>query len=268
MSTPQPLPPLGQGPSRPADLRDRVAVVTGAARGIGRAIAEALAQAGAKVALLDVMEPVEAVQALRARGTEAVGLVCDVTSRPAIENAMGQVVATFGRIDILVNNAGILERSSLEAMDEATFDRVIGVIVKGTLFCTQAVYETMKHQGGGKIVNVSSISAKLGGAASTNPAIYGGRSGPAYAAAKGGVVAFTKWIARDAGPHGIYVNAVCPGPVTTEMTKGYDYGVLSLPLAKMGDPADVAMTVLFLASQMSNHITGQSINIDGGLVMD
>jgi 3-oxoacyl-[acyl-carrier protein] reductase len=245
-----------------------VALVTGAARGIGRAIAEALAGAGARLALLDLTDPSEAVRAIQAIGGEAIGLACDVSSRPGVEAAVGRTLEAFGRIDILVNNAGVIERSTLEALDEATFDREIDVLLKGTYLCTQAVYEPMKRQGGGKIVNISSISGKAGGAVSRETGASAGRSGPAYAAAKGGVLAFTKWVAKDAGRHGIYVNAVCPGPVSTEMTKGYDYGVASQPIKRMGDPTDIAMAVLFLASQMSNYMTGQSLNVDGGILME
>ena len=149
--------------------------------------------------------------------------------------------------------------------------REIDVIVRGTFLFTQAVYEPMKRQGGGKIVNISSISGKRGGAVSgvAQPgSVGGGRSGPAYAMAKGGVIAFTKWVAKDAGRYGILVNAVCPGPIESEMTRGFDYAVAGQPVDRMGQPRDVAQAVLFLASPMSNYITGQTLNIDGGLLMD
>lgn len=263
----QPL-PLGAGASSRPDLVDRVAVITGGGRGIGRAIAETLAQAGARLAVLDVVDPSDAVQAIRASGAQAIGLACDVRSRSGVEAAVAATLEAFGRIDILVNNAGVIERSALEDLDEPTFDRAIDIILKGTYLCTQAVYEPMKRQGGGKIVNISSISGKLGGTVSRESGASSGRSGPAYAAAKGGVLAFTKWVAKDAGRHGICVNAVCPGPVTTDMTKGYDYGVATQPIDRMGDAADIAMAVLFFASQMSNYVTGQSLNVDGGILMD
>jgi 3-oxoacyl-[acyl-carrier protein] reductase len=262
------LSPLGVGVSGRADLTDRVAVVTGGARGIGRAIAEALAGAGARVVLLDVGDPSDAVRSIVSTGAEAIGLACDVRSRSDVESAIARTLQTFGRIDILVNNAGVIERSSLEALDEATYAREVDVVLIGTYLCTQAVYEPMKRQGGGKIVNISSISGKLGGAVSRETGASAGRSGPAYAAVKGGILAFTKWVAKDAGRYGICVNAVCPGPVSTEMTHGYDYGVASQPIARMGEPADVAMAVLFFASQMSNYVTGQSLNVDAGILMD
>jgi 3-oxoacyl-[acyl-carrier protein] reductase len=177
-------------------------------------------------------------------------------------------VHALGRLDILVNNAGVIERATLEELDEATFTREIDVIAKGTYLCTQAVYPIMRRQGGGKIVNISSISGKLGGAVSSGSGAAGGRSGPAYAMAKGGVIAFTKWVARDAGRYGILVNAVCPGPIESEMTRGYDYHVTGQPVARMGHPQDVAQVVVFLASQMSNYVTGQTLNVDGGILMD
>jgi 3-oxoacyl-[acyl-carrier protein] reductase len=264
----QGLSPLSVGVSARPDLTDRVAVVTGGARGIGRAIAEALAGAGATLAILDVTDTSEAVKALQATGAKALGLACDVRSRSDVEAAVARTLEAFGRIDILVNNAGVIERSTLETLDEPTFDREIDVLLKGTYLCTQAVYGPMQRQGGGKIVNISSISGKLGGAVSRAAGAPTGRSGPAYAAAKGGVLAFTKWVAKDAGRHGIHVNAVCPGPVSTDMTKGFDYGVASQPIDRMGEPVDIAMAVLFFASQMSNFVTGQSLNVDAGILMD
>jgi 3-oxoacyl-[acyl-carrier protein] reductase len=270
----QPLPPLTQGVSDTIDLRGRVSMVTGAGRGIGRAIAEALAAAGASVAALDLVEPTETQTAIAAIGQEAIALTADVSLRADVERAVRRTTERFGRIDVLVNNAGVLERRTLEDLDEATFQLEIDVIARGTYLCTQAVYEVMKRQGGGKIVNISSISGKLGGALSgaQDPrsalAVDAARSGPAYALAKGGVIAFTKWVAKDAGRHGIHVNAVCPGPIETAMTRGFDYQVAGQPIGRMGAPRDVAMAVLFLASQMSNYITGQTLNVDGGILMD
>ncbi len=265
-----PLAPLTRDISAEHDLRNRVALVTGAGRGIGRAIAETLACAGANVAALDLLEPVETINAIIELGRDGLAIAADVSQRADVERAVRAAQNRFGRIDILVNNAGVLERTSLEDLDEATFQREIDVIARGTYLCTQAVYGLMQAQGGGKIVNISSISGKLGGAVSSaatadKPA---SRSGPAYALAKGGVIAFTKWVAKDCGRHNIHVNAVCPGPIETEMTRGFDYNLSSQPIARMGSPRDVALAVLFLASQMSNYITGQTLNVDGGILMD
>jgi 3-oxoacyl-[acyl-carrier protein] reductase len=267
-----PLPPLSTGTSTGPSLVGRVALVTGAGRGIGQAIAQVLAQAGADVVALDLAEPSETRPLIEALGRTALALRADVSQRADVEGAVNAALDTFGRIDILVNNAGVLERTSLEDVDEATFQREIDVIARGTLLCTQAVYEPMKRQGGGKIVNISSISGKRGGAvsgAAQSPDQAGsGRSGPAYAIAKGGVIAFTKWVAKDGGQYGILVNAVCPGPIDTAMTHGFEYPVAGQPIPRLGQPIDVAQAVLFLASPMSNYITGQTLNVDGGLLMD
>jgi 3-oxoacyl-[acyl-carrier protein] reductase len=262
------LPPVSAGASAPADLRGRVALVTGGARGIGRAIAEALASVGADVAVVDVATANDTLAAIEALGRRGLALQADVTARHDVERAVKETVDRLGRLDILVNNAGVVERSRLEDLDEATFAREIDVIAKGTYLFTQAAYESMKRQGGGKIVNISSISGKLGGAVSHGPEGPRGRSGPAYAIAKGGVLAFTKWVAKDAGQYGITVNAVCPGPIETDMTRGYDYGVGAQPIARMGQARDVAQAVVFFASQMSNYVTGQTLNVDGGILMD
>src|SRR5438067_1429915 len=266
----QPIPALTSGWSDKPDLNSRVALITGAGRGIGRAIAEALAEAGASIAALDLVEPTDTVAAVQVQGRDAIGLAADVSRRADVERAVGRTTDRFGRIDVLVNNAGVLERATLEELDDDTFQREVDVIARGTYLCTQAVYDLMKRQGGGKIVNISSISGKLGGAVSGTPShgSAAGRSGPAYALAKGGVIAFTKWVAKDAGRYGILVNAVCPGPIETEMTRGFDYAVTGQPIGRMGSPRDVAMAVVFLASQMSNYITGQTLNVDGGILMD
>jgi 3-oxoacyl-[acyl-carrier protein] reductase len=246
-----------------------VALVTGARRGIGRAIAEALAEAGADLGLVDLALPTDTAAHIEQLGRQCLPLQADVALRADVERAVAQLVDRFGHIDVLVNNAGVVERTTLADLDEATFARTLDVIARGTYLCTQAVYPHMQRQGGGKIVNISSISGKLGGAVSgTQAGGRSARSGPAYALAKGGVIAFTKWVAKDAGRYGVHVNAVCPGPVDTEMTRGYEYDLQAQPIARMGQPRDVAMAVLFLASQMSNYVTGQTLNVDGGILMD
>jgi 3-oxoacyl-[acyl-carrier protein] reductase len=262
------LMPLSDGASAPIDLRHRVAIVTGAGRGIGRAIAAALASAGASVVLADVEAPEDAVKAIRVAGGTAYAIQADVTVRSQVADAVSRAVADLGRIDILVNNAGVIERTSLEELDEETLQRELDIILKGTVLFTQAAYEVMKAQGGGKIVNIASISGKAGGAVSREAGATSGRSGPAYASAKGAVIAFTKWVAKDGGRHGIQVNAICPGAVDTVMTQGYDYGVGGQPIARIGHPDDIAQAALFLSSQMSNYVTGQTLNVDGGVRMD
>jgi 3-oxoacyl-[acyl-carrier protein] reductase len=253
------------------DLTGQVAIVTGGARGIGRAISLALAREGAVVAVVDLLDGEETVSLLQARGGRAVFVRTNVTVRAEVEAMVERVRDQLGGLDILVNNAGTVQRVGLEDLTEDLWDRDVNTIMRGTYLCTQAVYPLMKAQSYGKIVNVSSISGRIGGAVSKvsdSPEAMKGRSGPAYAAAKGGVLAFTKWVAKDAGRYNIYVNAVCPGPVSSEMTRGYDYGVTAQPIARMGEPEDIAEAVVFLASNAANFITGQGLNVDGGLVMD
>jgi len=252
-------------------LKDKIAIVTGGARGIGQACAVALAREGAHVCVTDVIPTDETVGKVKSLGRQAIGIKTDVSKKADVVNMVAQVVEKFGRIDILVNNAGTCWRVPLEELTEEQWDRDVNTIMKGTFLCTQAVYPHMQKQKGGKIVNIASISGKIGGAVSkAGTGVEGkrGRSGPAYAAAKGGVIAFTKWVAKDAGCYGIYVNAVAPGGTETEMTKGYDYPVDDLPISRMGKPEDVAQMVIFLASDASNYTTGQAINVDGGWVMD
>jgi 3-oxoacyl-[acyl-carrier protein] reductase len=256
-------------PSGPAALAGCVALVTGGARGIGRAIALALAEIGADVAVLD-LEPAKAtVEAVHARGRRGLPLVGDVADRTAVAAAVTRVLTELGRIDIVVNNAGVSERAGLEDLDDRTLAHELDVNLKGTILVSQVAYPHLK-QHGGAIVNITSTSGMAGGTISyrTDAAGPGGRSGPVYAAAKGGVIAFTRWLAKDAGRYGIRVNAVAPGPVETEMTRGYDYSITTQPIARMGQPEDVAQAVVFLASPMANWITGQVVVVDGGVVMD
>lgn len=252
-------------------LRDKIAIVTGGARGIGQACAIALAREGAHVCVTDIIPMEETVGKIKSLDRQALGIKTDVSKKGDVLAMVELVIEKFGKIDILVNNAGTCQRVPLEELTEEQWDRDVNTIMKGTFFCTQAVYPHMKKNGSGKIVNIASISGKIGGAVSKKGAgVEGkrGRSGPAYAAAKGGVIAFTKWVAKDAGCYGIYVNAVAPGGIETDMSKGFVYPIEDLPISRMGKPEDVAQMVVFLASDASNYTTGQAINVDGGWVMD
>jgi 3-oxoacyl-[acyl-carrier protein] reductase len=255
--------------SGPAILVGSVALVTGAGRGIGRAIALALAETGADIAILDLEPAVATVEAVEKIGRRGLALVGDVADRRAVAAAVSRTVTELGGLDIVVNNAGISERVGLEDLDEATLARTLDVTLKGTVLVSQAAYPHLK-QHGGVIVNISSTSGMAGGTISfrADGASEGGRSGPAYAAAKAGVIAFTQWLAKDAGRYGIRVNAVAPGPVDTAMTRGYDYSVTAQPIARMGQPEDIAQAVVYLASPMANWVTGQVLVVDGGVVMD
>lgn len=247
-----------------------MALVTGAARGIGQACAHTLAREGADVAVADVLACDASVAAVRDQGRRALGLALDVTDGAAVKHAVSRTVTELGGLDILVTAAGILHRDGLEDTAEATWDRVVDVVLKGTFLAVQAAVPVMRARGYGKIVTIASISGLIGGAVSRaglSPDPTRGRSGPAYAAAKGGVIALTKWVAKDVGQAGIYVNAVAPGGVDTEMTHGYAYPVEGLPVPRMGEPVDVAEAVLFLASPASNYVTGQVLCVDGGWVI-
>jgi 3-oxoacyl-[acyl-carrier protein] reductase len=255
--------------SGPAAFIGSVALVTGGGRGIGRAIAVALAEVGAHVAVLDLELPTATVEAVQKLGRRGLALVGDVANRAAVTAAVTRTVKDLGGLDIVINNAGISERVGLEDLDEATLARTLDVTLKGTMLVSQAAYPHLK-QHGGVIVNITSTSGMAGGTMSfrADGAEHGGRSGPAYAAAKAGVIAFTRWMAKDAGRYGIRVNAVAPGPVESDMTRGYDYSVTTQPIARMGQPEDVAQAVVYLASPMANWVTGQVLVVDGGLVMD
>jgi 3-oxoacyl-[acyl-carrier protein] reductase len=255
--------------SGPAALSGRVALVTGGGRGIGRAIAVALAETGAHVAVLDLELPTATIEAVQKLGRRGLALAGDVADRAAVSAAVTRTVKELGGLDIVVNNAGISERVGLEDLDDATLARTLDVTLKGTMLMSQAAYSHLK-QHGGVIVNITSTSGMAGGTMSFRADGTGpdARSGPAYAAAKAGVIAFTRWMAKDAGRYGIRVNAVAPGPVESDMTRGYDYSVTTQPIARMGQPEDVAQAVVYLASPMANWVTGQVLVVDGGLVMD
>ena len=175
---------------------------------------------------------------------------------------------TVDRIDILVNNAGLGDRVSLDQVDATFFLRRMEVNVLGALLCSQAVFPIMLAQGGGKIVNISSVSAKVGGVSSRQPDTGAGRSGPVYSSTKGAILSLTRWLAQTGGPDNILVNSICPGPVATTAIAGAEYDLSRIPQARLGTVDDIAQAALFLASQMSNYVTGQSINVDGGLHFD
>jgi len=260
----------GPGPSGPADLRGQVALVTGGARGIGRASAVVLARAGADVAVADLLPTADAERAITATGRRALGLSLDVTDAVAVRQVIGRVVSALGRLDVLVTAAGIIHRDALEETTETVWRRVVEIVLTGTFHTVQAAVPVMRAQGYGKIVTISSISGIIGGAeaqVADRSDARRGRSGPAYAAAKGGVIALTRWVAKDVGQSGIYVNSVAPGGVDTEMTHGYAYLVEGLPIPRIGQPEDVAEAVLFLASPASNYVTGQVLRVDGGWVI-
>lgn len=245
-------------------LKNRVAIVTGAGKGIGAVIARVLYNEGAKVALWDVdLGLVKKVaQTLNPQGSCILSLGVDVTNEPSVQEAVRKVVEQFQRIDILVNNAGISIHRPIEEMTVEIFDKVIGVNLKGTFICCKAVTPIMKKQSYGKIINISSLGARTG-----RPGV-----GVNYAASKAGVIGITQTLARELGPNGIYVNAICPGPILTDQTMQYPKEVFAAwnagrAIQKDGYPEDVADAVVFLASDRSDWVTGVSLDVNGGILI-
>ena len=246
-------------------FKNQVAVVTGAAKGIGRSIALALIDEGAKVVPVDVDR--EALRRLQVeaekRGGQILPVACDIEKSSNVKAMVEEVLGTFGRIDLLVNNAGIIRRGTIETVDEDDWDRVIAVNLKGTFNCCKAVVGTMKRQGSGKIVNVSSIAGKIGDITSA----------PGYGSSKAGSDALMKTLARQLAPSGIRVNAVAPHAIETEMSAQWSEAkrrevIAGIPLGRLGRPQDVAEAVLFLASDAASFITGEILDVNGGAFMD
>ena len=246
-------------------FKDQVAIVTGAARGIGRAIALAFVEEGAKVVLADIDG--ERLARLREeivdRGGEALPVPCDISKSSDVKEMVDQVLKAFGRIDVLVNNAGIIRRGTIETVTEEDWDRVISINLKGTFNCCKAVVAPMKQQGGGSIVNVSSISGKMGDITSA----------PGYGPSKAGGDALIKTLARQLARYGIRANAVAPHAIETEMSAQWSEErrreiIAAIPLGRLGRPGDVAQAVLFLASDAASFITGEILDVNGGALMD
>lgn len=246
-------------------LKNRVAIVTGAARGIGRAIALTFVREGARVGLVDMdRDTLERVrEEIEKRKGEALSLPCDITKNLQVIEMVDRVQKAFGRVDILVNNAGIIRRGTIETVTEEDWDRVIEVNLKGTFNCSKAVVGIMKEQGYGKIVNISSIAGKMGDITSA----------PGYGPSKAGIDALTKTLARQLAPYGINVNGVAPHAIETEMSAQWSDEkrreiIASIPLGRLGKPEDVAEAVLFLVSDEASFITGEILDVNGGALMD
>ena len=246
-------------------LREKVAIVTGGAQGIGKVICCTLAKEGAHVVVCDVNEKTAQATAeeIKGKNLNAITVKADVSCANEVNLMVKDVLDKLGRIDILVNNAGICFLTPLEEITEEEWDRVMDVNLKGTFLCSQAVLRVMMTQKSGKIVNIASIAGKVGGIL----------TGAHYSASKAGVICLTKSLALRLAPYGINVNAVAPGPITSQMTDSFPPDkkvklVQSIPLGGFGEPQDVANAILFLVSDKAKYITGEIVDINGGLLMD
>jgi 3-oxoacyl-[acyl-carrier protein] reductase len=242
-------------------LEGKVAFITGARRGIGRAIALKLANAGADVVLLARSAPEELAQEIRASGRRALALAVDVAEGSQVDAAVKQAVSELGRIDILVNNAGITDDGLLIRMKLEQWQRVLDVNLTGAFHCTKACARPMLKQESGRIINITSVIGQMGNAGQAN-----------YAASKAGLIGFTKSIAKELGSRAITVNAIAPGFVETDMTAELSQEakaqlLQNIPLGALGQSEDIAEAALFLAGPGARYITGQVLNVDGGMIM-
>jgi len=245
--------------------KGRIAVITGAGSGIGKATALTLAREGAAVVASDInLHSAEKVaDEIKAGGGNGLAVMTDVTSKGDMTRLIETAVEKLGRVDIMVNNAGIGNTTPIEEMTKEEWDRVMDVNLWGVFLGCQTVFKPMKEQRYGKIVNISSLAAKVGGII----------IGVHYSCSKAGVTCMTKTFARALGPYGVNVNAICPGPIETPFhsitTKEQREGLIkSTPLGKFGEPEDISETILFLVSDSARHITGEIIDVNGGMLMD
>ncbi|CAM3775388.1 3-oxoacyl-ACP reductase FabG [Mesobacillus thioparans] len=244
-------------------LQDKVAIITGAANGIGLAAAKTFAREGARVAMADFDEETGSQRAaeLKAEGYDAAFFQVNVADKDSVDDMVKDVLSHFGKIDILVNNAGITKDGMLHKLAVEDFQKVVDVNLTGVFHCAQAVVPAMVQQGSGRIINTSSVSGIYGNVGQTN-----------YAATKAGVVGMTKTWAKELGRKGINVNAVAPGFIETGMTakvpdKVIEQMKMLVPLGRLGLPEDIADAYLFLASDESKYVNGTTLHVDGGIMM-
>jgi 3-oxoacyl-[acyl-carrier protein] reductase len=244
-------------------LTNQVALVTGASRGLGKAIAVALAQEGASIAAVARSEDAlkETLEAIRAAGGTAEPFALDVADGAAVDAVVEKITARFERIDILINNAGVTRDGLLARMTSEAWDTVINTNLKGAFNLTKPVGRLMVKQRAGRIINISSVIGLMGNAGQAN-----------YAASKAGLIGFTKSVAREFASRGITCNVICPGFIETDMTKDLGEDLRKklldrIPLQRLGQPEDVAGAVAFLCSPAASYITGQILTVDGGMVM-
>lgn len=241
-------------------LAGKVAIVTGASRGLGRAIAIGLAQAGADVVATDILDVTGTVEEIKKTGRKSIGIKVDVTRKEDVAGMVQQTVNKFGKVDLLINNAGIIRISPAETMREEDWDKVINVNLKGEFLCAQEAAKQMINQRSGKIINIASIAGQHASAQSA-----------AYNASKAGVILMTKTLAVEWAKHNIQVNAICLGVFATAMTDDFlkDENFLQMiktrvPLARYGKPEELVGAVIYLASKASDYMTGHALVIDGG----
>ena len=244
------------------DLSNRVALVTGSGRGIGRAIALKLAEAGATIVVNDVSETVEAVaEEIKAMNRQSLAVMADVSSSEDVSRLVETAISTWGKVDILVNNAGITRDQLVMRMSDEDWDKVISVNLKSVFLCSRAVVRHMTKQRWGRIISIASVVGVVGNRGQAN-----------YASAKAGIIGFTRSIAKEVASRGITANAIAPGFIDTEMTQRLDEEwkqelKRQIPLGYFGSPQDVAETVAFLASEEARYITGQVLGVDGGMAI-
>ena len=243
-------------------LLDRIAIVTGASRGIGKGIASVLAREGANVVIADIDIDAATKVSAQLQAThdrKVLAFQMDVSCKAEVLKVVESTIDRFGRIDILVNNAGICQAVSIEELKEEDWDRTIDVNLKGVFLCSQSVIAQMRKQGGGKIVNIASLAGKIGGMF----------CGPDYAASKAGVICLTRSFAKNLAKDNILVNAVSPGTIMTDLQKGFpaelnDKILDGEPLGRFGEPEDIGEAVAFLCSDKARWITGEIFDVDGG----
>lgn len=242
------------------NLNNRVAIVTGSGRGIGRAIALKLAKSGATVVVNDIDKTVEGVaREIQAMDRQSQAVIADVSSAPDVAKLVETAIASYGRIDILVNNAGINRDQLLVRMSDEDWDKVMNIDLKSVFLCTRAVMRPMIKQRWGRIISIASIVGLVGNPGQAN-----------YASAKAGIIGFTRSVAKEVASRGITVNAIAPGFIDTEMTQKLSQSqrqelMAHIPLGCLGSPDDVAAAVSFLASEEARYITGQVLAVDGGM---
>ncbi len=242
------------------DLSGRVAIVTGSGRGIGRAIALKLAEVGAIVVVNDIGEAAQGVaEEIRAMNRQSLAILADVSLSPDVARLVDETIATHGKVDILVNNAGITRDQLTVRMSDEEWDRVLNVNLKSVFLCTRAVLRHMIKQRWGRIISIASIVGVVGNPGQAN-----------YASAKAGIIGFTRTIAKEVASRGITANAIAPGFIDTDMTQRLEENqrqelMRHIPLGYLGSPRDVAEAVAFLASEEARYITGQVLNVDGGM---